>query len=125
VRKSVRILLSPTATIPAVLVTCGRFFVTESPHWLVSHHRLPEAEAVTLRLLKRRPEYPSSVELTNPHAGRRRSAHHYGILFQKRNLRATILASVPWFLQDLGTYGTGIFYAHCAGRGDRQQDAGR
>ncbi len=98
-----------TAIVPAVLVTCGRFFVTESPHWLVSHHRLPEAEAATLRLLKRRPEYPSSVELTNPHAGRRRSVHHYGTLFQKRNLRATILASVPWFLQDLGTYGIGIF----------------
>jgi MFS family permease len=25
------------------------------------------------------------------------------------NLRRTILASVPWFLQDLGTYGIGIF----------------
>jgi hypothetical protein len=24
-------------------------------------------------------------------------------------LRATVLASVPWFLQDLGTYGIGIF----------------
>jgi MFS family permease len=97
-----------TAIIPAVLVTWGRFFVTESPHWLVSHHQLPEAEAATLRLLKRQPEYPSSVELTNPHAGRR-SANHYGTLFQKRNLQATILASVPWFLQDLGTYGIGIF----------------
>jgi putative MFS transporter len=33
----------------------------------------------------------------------------YAALFAKRNLRATILASVPWFLQDLGTYGIGIF----------------
>jgi MFS transporter, putative metabolite transport protein len=98
-----------TAIIPALLVTLGRFFVTESPHWLVSHHRLPEAEKETLRLLKRQPEYPRSVKLTNPHEGRRRSANHYGVLFQKRNIRATILASVPWFLQDLGTYGIGIF----------------
>ena len=30
-------------------------------------------------------------------------------LFNKTNRRATILASVPWFLQDLGTYGIGIF----------------
>jgi MFS transporter, putative metabolite transport protein len=30
-------------------------------------------------------------------------------LFKKRYRRATILASVPWFLQDLGTYGIGIF----------------
>src|SRR6201999_4334261 len=30
-------------------------------------------------------------------------------LFTARNRRATIFASVPWFLQDLGTYGIGIF----------------
>ena len=30
-------------------------------------------------------------------------------LFKKRYRRATILASVPWFLQDLSTYGIGIF----------------
>ena len=30
-------------------------------------------------------------------------------LFNRRNRRATIFASVPWFLQDLGTYGIGIF----------------
>jgi MFS transporter, putative metabolite transport protein len=33
----------------------------------------------------------------------------YAALFEKANIRATILASVPWFLQDLGTYGIGIF----------------
>ena len=30
-------------------------------------------------------------------------------LFNKDNIRATVLASIPWFLQDLGTYGIGIF----------------
>ena len=30
-------------------------------------------------------------------------------LFQRTNIRATVLASVPWFLQDLGTYGIGLF----------------
>jgi hypothetical protein len=29
--------------------------------------------------------------------------------FAPSNIRATVLASVPWFLQDLGTYGIGIF----------------
>ena len=37
------------------------------------------------------------------------SRHGYAILFNRSNRRATILASVPWFLQDLGTYGIGIF----------------
>jgi MFS transporter, putative metabolite transport protein len=31
------------------------------------------------------------------------------VLLNKANRRATILASAPWFLQDLGTYGIGIF----------------
>lgn len=30
-------------------------------------------------------------------------------MFSSRNRRATIFASLPWFLQDLGTYGIGIF----------------
>jgi len=30
-------------------------------------------------------------------------------LFSKEHRSATLLASVPWFLQDLGTYGIGIF----------------
>lgn len=33
----------------------------------------------------------------------------YGTLFSKKHRKATILASLPWFLQDLGTYGIGIF----------------
>ena len=37
------------------------------------------------------------------------SSQSYAALFNKTNRRATILASVPWFLQDLGTYGIGIF----------------
>lgn len=32
-----------------------------------------------------------------------------GELFSKRYRRPTILAAIPWFLQDLGTYGIGIF----------------
>ena len=34
---------------------------------------------------------------------------HIAVLFDKDHRRATLLASVPWFLQDLSTYGIGIF----------------
>jgi MFS family permease len=101
-----------TGIVPAALVLLGRFFVTESPHWLAARRRRREAEKVILRLLNRTPAYPSDVILTES-SGRARTsrpgASGYAALFQPRNLRATILASVPWFLQDLGTYGIGIF----------------
>ncbi|MDX2081354.1 MAG: MFS transporter [Terrimicrobiaceae bacterium] len=97
------------AIIPAVLVIIGRFFITESPHWLVSKDRLPEAESAVLTLLKRHPVYPKHVKLINPHEGKPKKHAHIGTLFNSKNRRATILASIPWFLQDLGTYGIGIF----------------
>jgi MFS transporter, putative metabolite transport protein len=101
-----------TAIPPAVLVLLGRFFVTESPHWLAIRGRVREAESELLRLLSRAPRYPKDVALADSANGAnklRPGGSGYAALFQPQNLRATILASVPWFLQDLGTYGIGIF----------------
>ena len=99
-----------TAIIPAVLVILGRFFITESPHWLAIRCREREAEQALARLLRRDPRYPNEVRLADTAApAHRGKGSGYGALFQPRNLRATVLASVPWFLQDLGTYGIGIF----------------
>ena len=94
----------------AVPVIIGRFFIVQSPPWLVHRGRMAEAEAETKRLLMREPRYPKEVVLHRPHGdgvdSRRAS---WSALFQGKNLRRTILASVPWFLQDLSTYGIGIF----------------
>lgn len=102
------------AIIPAVLVLVGRFYITESVHWLFAKGKVAEAEREAARLLKRTPAYPKKVRLKRkkvPKAGVpvRKPETHYGVLFNRKNRRATILASVPWFLQDLGTYGIGIF----------------
>src|SRR5262245_16647403 len=98
-----------TAIIPALLVAVGRFFITESGHWLLSRGSVEEATRETEKLLARDPPYPREIRLikhAKPH-----TVHHHGYwaLFNPANLRATIFASVPWFLQDLGTYGIGIF----------------
>src|SRR5580692_18835 len=101
-----------TAIIPALLVTIGRFYITESPNWLHIRGAVDRAEAAATRLLVRTPQYPTSIalsrELENAATGHGGQGSFLA-LFAKRNLRATILASVPWFLQDLGTYGIGIF----------------
>jgi putative MFS transporter len=103
-----------TAIVPAALVVIGRLFVTDSGQWLMAHGRRHDAERELQRLLERKPRYPSHVQLAeidpdyalhSPAARRGRWAD----LFTTKNRRATILASVPWFLQDLGTYGIGLF----------------
>jgi len=100
-----------SAIIPAVLVTIGRFYIVESANWLFTRGEKEKAEQATKRLLVRKPQYPSEITLANPDkaAGATHSDQSFASLFNNVNRRATILASVPWFLQDLGTYGIGIF----------------
>jgi MFS family permease len=94
----------------AVPVTIGRFFVVQSPLWLMFRGRVEEAATATHRLLLRDPPYPKTVILQRPQGdGRGQEKVQWSALFRAPNLRRTILASVPWFLQDLGTYGIGIF----------------
>jgi MFS family permease len=99
--------------IPALLVLVGRFFIPQSGHWLVVEGRIAEAEKELETLLQRQPPYPKTVKLKVPYKDQpehsRRLMTSYAALFSKTHVRATILAAVPWFLQDLGTYGIGIF----------------
>jgi MFS family permease len=101
-----------SAIIPAVLVTVGRFYIVESANWLHTRGETGRAETAVKKLLVRKPQYPAEIKLA-ARAGQ--SGEHgspkatFASLFDKTNRRATILASVPWFLQDLGTYGIGIF----------------
>ena len=44
-----------TALLPAILVTAGRFYITESPNWLHARGLLDRAEHEALRLLHRQP----------------------------------------------------------------------
>jgi MFS transporter, putative metabolite transport protein len=103
-----------SAIIPAILVTIGRFYIVESANWLSSRGEIVKAEQAVKKLLVRKPQYPAEIKLA-ARDGQAVSTHQtqskqtYASLFNKANRRATILASVPWFLQDLGTYGIGIF----------------
>jgi MFS transporter, putative metabolite transport protein len=100
-----------TAILPALAVTLGRFFIIESANWLAVRGAVDEAERSVTRLLLRRPRYPKNILLAHGPGGEREAPSGAAVtaLFDNENRRATIFASVPWFLQDLGTYGIGIF----------------
>ena len=104
-----------TAIVPAILVVLGRLRISDSGHWLMSQGRKAEAEAEVARLLEREPPYPKEVRLADLSADEQGAAARvrrnggWRELFMSPGRRATILASVPWFLQDLATYGIGIF----------------
>jgi MFS transporter, putative metabolite transport protein len=103
-----------TALVPAIIVTLGRFFIPESANWLAVRGSHDKAELAVRRLLRREPQYPQNIVLHRKPAAARAEDSGAGnpsfmSLFNSRNRRATIFASVPWFIQDLGTYGIGIF----------------
>jgi MFS family permease len=99
-----------TALVPAVLITLGRFFIPESANWLIVRGHHDKAEQAVSRLLYRKPVYPQIVALTRKVADEvSASKQTFWALFNERNRRATIFSSAPWFLQDLGTYGIGVF----------------
>jgi MFS transporter, putative metabolite transport protein len=101
-----------TALVPALAVTIARFFIVESANWLAVRGAYERAEQSVTRLLVRRPQYPNNIQLVRGDGNEGsevRGNQSFLALFNQRNRRATIFASVPWFLQDLGTYGIGIF----------------
>ena len=101
-----------TVLIPALAVTIGRFYVTESANWLLARGRVEQAQRAAKRLLFRKPQYPASIDLAHQVVAvveGKQPSGGFLALFKKENRRATIFASAPWFLQDLGTYGIGIF----------------
>ncbi|MBU6250836.1 MAG: MFS transporter [Cyanobacteria bacterium REEB417] len=92
---------------PVLLVVWGRLFLPESSHWLVSRGDVKKAEKQLRKLLGRKDVELLDLEIAE--AGHIERSNDWSQLFRGKLQRATILASVPWFLQDLSTYGIGIF----------------
>jgi MFS family permease len=80
-----------------VPVIMGRFFIVQSPLWLMLRGCVKEAEAATERLLLRDPLYPKEVILhraqaRDNHQEQQRGEAPWSALFQGINLDRTILA---------------------------------
>jgi putative MFS transporter len=101
------------AIIPAVLVTIGRFYIVESARLAVisrgADRQGGSGGETRCSCASRNIRPRSRCRAKSMKAAANKSNGSFLALFNKRNRRATILASVPWFLQDLGTYGIGIF----------------
>lgn len=79
-------------------------FLLESPSYFLSRNEYDLASKAASELL----EHP--VEITpETDPPENEPSLPYGALFSRGFLRRTLLASVPWFLQDIATYGIGIF----------------
>ena len=76
----------------------------ESPRYYIAQGNYPAASAAASHLLNQAIEVTPETEPPGFETNLR-----YGALFSSPCLRRTLLASVPWFLQDLSTYGIGIF----------------
>jgi len=89
-----------TAIIPAVLVTAGRFFITESPNWLQAGGAFDRAQSEALRLLHRQPQYPTELRLPREVAATGHASDAspgFAALFNAR------IAARPFWLQCLGS----------------------
>ena len=89
----------------AIAVAILRFqFLLESPLYYIAKGDYEAASQAASELLERpieitaESEPPTTTEKLN-----------YGALFGPTYARRTILAAIPWFLQDIATYGIGIF----------------
>ncbi|HHP7243839.1 MAG TPA: MFS transporter, partial [Elainellaceae cyanobacterium] len=79
-------------------------FLLESPLYYITRGDYDKASKAASILL----EEPTTITPdTDPPA--REPSLSYGALFSTRYRKHTMLASVPWFLQDIATYGIGIF----------------
>lgn len=89
--------------LPAVVVVLMRDGLPESVRWHLARGNYEKASKAASALL----EFP--VTLNEKNCPKTEKKLSFTSLFKKRYIRRTIFASVPWFLQDISTYGIGIF----------------
>src|SRR6266576_1017191 len=98
----------------AVLFFLLRLSEPDSPHWLMTRGRFPEAAQAFLRIM---PEQREAVLQITSDGGDPNVANSVlppkspgiAILFSRDYRARTMLAAVPWFLMDIATYGVGLF----------------
>lgn len=81
-------------------------FLLESPSYYLAKGKYEAASKAASELLEKSVYFASEVEAE---VSTEANALSYRDLFSPAYLQKTALASIPWFLQDIATYGIGIF----------------
>ena len=79
-------------------------FLLESPHYHIVRGEYEEAQLAARKLLEQQIQITPETD-PQPHL----QNLNYIALFLPQYLKNTLLASLPWFIQDIATYGIGIF----------------
>lgn len=98
--------------VPAIIILIFRLKVPESPRWYIEHGETKKAAEVVKRLIPA--ESPEIDEIINEEKEyyvkyESKKPRGYAVLFSRKYLKRTVLASVPWFSMDIATYGIGVF----------------
>jgi MFS transporter, putative metabolite transport protein len=102
--------------VPAVVIMILRAKIPESARWYMENGKPHKAEEVIRKLVPNAGEVLSSIdrtkiEITNNEGIASEDYKESGLkaLLAPRYLNKNILATVPWFLMDIATYGIGVF----------------
>ena len=84
-------------------------FLLESPSYYLAKGDYKAASDAASELLNKSVLLEPNAPIQTTNGGRKEKTLGYRALFSKTYIRQTALASIPWFLQDIATYGIGIF----------------
>jgi MFS family permease len=97
--------------IPALIVLVLRLGVPESARWYLEHGHYQKAAAVVALVVPEKREILRDLMAREAQRIEKAEGQKLGYadLFGKKYRRRTVLATVPWLLMDIATYGIGIF----------------
>lgn len=103
-------LMLTAGAIPAGIVLLFRITVPESIRWCLRQGRIAEAVQILNDVIPgKNKEIEAAAALERQKESSPQASITYWALFSRRYIKRTILASIPWFLMDIATYGVGLF----------------